>query len=70
MFELRLCTKCEPNHYENCPECFGFGHYINKDGTSVIVAAGQAEKFRNDEIIQYELNSCAYCGGTIYGNKQ
>jgi len=70
MFKIKLCNKCDVSHCENCPKCFGFGHYITEDGMYVPVAAGEAEYYRNGKIPKYELYSCEYCNGTIWGYKE
>jgi len=69
MLKLKLCTKCEVHHYENCPECFGFGYYRNKDNVYVPIPASKAEDYRNGEIPEYELQRCDYCFGSIFGNE-
>jgi hypothetical protein len=68
-FFLILCTKCEVHHYENCPECFGFGYYKNKNNDHVPIPAGEAEKYRNGKIPKYELRSCSFCNSDIWGHK-
>lgn len=39
---LRICTECNPHHYENCRSCFGFGVYPGKEIDIVPISAGDA----------------------------
>ena len=58
---LRLCTHgCAVRHYENCPDCFGFGF---KEGGEILSA------WRAEESKKYSLafKECMACGGTPSG---
>ena len=61
--KLRICTKCKPNHYENCPKCFGFGvrKAINSFGEHVPIIADESSNPPNDWI------KCSYCKSTPRG---
>ena len=30
--DLRICTECDVQHFDNCPQCFGFGVYKSTGG--------------------------------------
>lgn len=60
--ELRICTKCEIVHAENCPKCFGFGLYRLSDAHEVPVSAAQAH---GDVGMHATVYACPICGGGI-----
>jgi hypothetical protein len=60
---LRICIKCSVHHYENCPECFGFGF---NDGR--IMHAGEALDYKKFGLgMSYRPMPCKFCGSTIEG---
>lgn len=69
---LRICTKCRIPHYENCPDCLGFGQYRKAvDGATRVaifathpVSAAQAH---GDRPAPPNLEPCPTCGSTING---
>lgn len=64
---LRICTQgCEYLHYENCPECFGYGLRIGSNGHRVPLTAGKAELVRNGEL-DVKVVECRYCNSLEYG---
>lgn len=61
---LRLCTHfhCTERHYENCPDCFGWGGYI-VNGQFIPLgsyAATSGEPIEN-------LTTCPFCESTRKG---
>jgi hypothetical protein len=58
---LRVCTKCPIRHFENCPQCAGFGVY-DKAGELAPVRA----KAAHDGTAPDHL-PCPYCGSTAKG---
>lgn len=61
MPEYRICRKCKIHHYENCPECYGFGVY-NIEGFPPISAADA-----HDKDFKYGIHCCPFCGSTEKG---
>ena len=68
MDEFRICVKCEIHHYEDCPNCFGFGVFKSKYGAIIPIEASVAHDF-NREVINNSL-PCPVCGSTIKGLPQ
>jgi hypothetical protein len=63
--KLRICTECGIHHYENCPNCFGFGVYSNTLGD--VVTAGQAYDYAHCKNILRVSKPCPVCRSTIKG---
>jgi len=62
--EYRICTECEIHHYENCPNCLGFGiRAIGLPEGDVPIIAAQAHGI---EPLQDWL-PCPECGSTPMG---
>lgn len=53
---LRICYECAIPHYENCPECFGLGHWEN--GTPIPFLSLLEER---------KSVPCPYCSSTKDG---
>lgn len=58
--KYRICTKCTPNHYENCDTCFGFG-VLFAMGNYIPIAAGKAKNPPN------KWEKCPECHSTPNG---
>lgn len=59
---LRICATCAMKHYENCPDCFGFGVRQKLiDGKHVPVVAEEVQNPPEDCI------PCPFCGSTTKG---
>lgn len=65
MTKFRICTECEINHYENCPNCFGFGVYSDIHGDAV--TGGQAYDYKHNNVLLKTPKPCPVCGSTIVG---
>ena len=63
----RVCTSCEVHHYENCPDCFGFGLAVNgATGKTMPALASEAHgEARLPPLYTYA--PCPTCKSTIYG---
>jgi hypothetical protein len=62
---LRVCWKCNPPHYENCPACFGFGVLAQRSleiGGYVPISAGRAPRIPDSEWLP-----CPICHSTPKG---
>ena len=70
---LRLCATCSPQHYENCPECYGFGvrGKPRADGTSQPISTNRAHRIRHGNARKYMREygwlACPTCGSTPHG---
>jgi len=75
---LRVCTstRCvSPAHYENCPECFGFGvsrPLLPPTGPLIPITAREAEQRRRygpaiDRTGRPVAIACPTCGSTVAG---
>lgn len=72
--ELSICHSCKIEHYENCPECFGFGIYGNSGAPVSAGAAHDAFDLclgdRNNLprlVFDKPILTCPYCGSDIFG---
>jgi hypothetical protein len=63
--KFRICTKCEIHHYENCPNCFGFGVWSDVLGDAV--TAGQSYDYKHNGEILRIPKPCPVCKSTIVG---
>lgn len=65
--DFHVCRKCEIHHYDNCPDCFGFGlrRSVRLDGTLVPLIAREAVQ-RRGEVSEW-LKPCPTCGSTARG---
>lgn len=61
---LHLCTVCSPAHYDNCPECWGFGVLIHPTLGAVPVSASRAHDRQFSNI---HPSPCPRCHSTIDG---
>jgi RNA polymerase subunit RPABC4/transcription elongation factor Spt4 len=62
---LRICTKCPIRHYDNCPECFGFGKFVSaKSGDLIPIKAGEAH---GHSPLPPNRRPCPFCGSTSFG---
>lgn len=62
---LRICTSCRIPHYENCPDCVGWGRYRSiNDGKPYPVQAAEAH---GEAPPSPKLEPCPTCGSTIKG---
>lgn len=62
---LRICTTCRIPHYENCPDCAGWGRYISiRDGKPYPVMAAESH---GDAPMPPNLEACPTCGSMIAG---
>lgn len=62
---LRVCLSCRVKHYENCPDCLGWGRYVSEhDGERYAVFAAQAH---GGARVPGKLEPCPTCGSTING---
>ncbi len=62
MIELRVCHVCKIQHYENCPECFGFGVYDKYERFPVSAAEAHDRQYRHGDVIR-----CRHCGSDERG---
>lgn len=68
---LHVCRDCPVPHYDNCPDCFGFGVYLAEFygrttrgfDKLVPVSAGQAMK----GLAPDNAMPCPTCGSTVKG---
>lgn len=60
---LRICRKCVMPHYENCPECFGFGLRPGREVAWVPVTVKDACL----DIDLEEIADCPTCKSTFLG---
>lgn len=60
-----ICTKCPIHHYDNCPECFGFGFASEKIGSKVRTYPISAAKAHNNPGM--ESKPCPVCGSIAEG---
>jgi len=58
-----ICTACEIAHIENCGTCFGFGVYLNDQGETSPVRAGDA----HEKKFSGPVHPCPECGSTENG---
>ncbi len=64
---LRVCTDCDPNHYDNCDVCFGFGvKPATETHEAPPISAGDADDMRNGTNASTHL-PCPNCKSTING---
>lgn len=63
MEPLRICTTCGVPHYENCPDCFGFGVCDTERNGTVPVSASRAL----DGQAPAGARACPTCGSTTAG---
>ena len=69
---LRLCSHmCRIPHYENCPDCLGFGLYRRAPGSEpapVMAAEAHGEpQLGSHHPTPPNLEPCSTCGSTIKG---
>ncbi len=63
--ELTVCIGCPIHHYDNCPECFGFGKYLSpRTGELVPVIAAEAH---GDKPLPDGIQPCPFCGSVQNG---
>ncbi len=72
--ELRVCAKCRIHHYENCPNCYGFGMYVGSKSHLVPVTAAEAHgdlvnwlKEEMTPLAERQLRDCPVCGSSSLG---
>lgn len=65
----RICTKCIPNHYENCEGCFGFGFRKRLDGSVTPTIAIEARDFAliPNAFPRTIFLKCPECSSTVEG---
>lgn len=59
----RICTTCRVPHVENCPDCFGWGRYMN----GVVVTASEACDGTPAIERWGAVIACSTCGSDIRG---
>jgi hypothetical protein len=57
--KYRLCETCATPHYENCPDCYGWG----VRGEGIPVSTWQAMQ----DYMNAEFRPCPSCGSTVLG---
>lgn len=70
---LRLCTQCDPPHYDNCSECWGFGirrSYADGEWSEHPMSAERAANVRNAIVPHGTIDACKVCGSTVDGAPQ
>ena len=65
MEPLRTCVKCAVHHYENCPDCFGFGVYDSVNGHGQVPVSA-FEAMGNDPMPP-NARACPTCHSTAAG---
>ena len=55
-----ICKTCNPQHYENCRTCFGFGVKLGSRGQNVPISAGSIKSIT-------EWQACPECKSTPSG---
>lgn len=64
---LRVCTSCAVHHYENCPDCWGFGLM---EKTSIDFPGGipiSASEAMDEDITTPPWKACPTCHSTPKG---
>lgn len=61
---LEECTA--PKHYDNCPECYGFGKAKHRNGRIYIATAIEALRGQLDDTEATPM-ACNFCGSTLKG---
>lgn len=65
---LKICNSCFVPHYEDCPDCFGFG-LIEINGKNIPLAASIAAKLIKNESHKSHkiISKCAKCNSSFKG---
>lgn len=62
---FRVCRDCYITHYENCPMCFGFGHW--KGGRIIHALTAYEMSMDINHPKRDDAVPCPLCGSTFNG---
>ncbi len=64
---FRVCAQCEIRHYENCPECWGFGMVRSAANGRLYPASAEEAMVGAPRDSSDESTPCPTCRSTVKG---